>query len=479
MKKHLLLVLIAFLLFGEAKSQVLLSEGFESTFVPTGWTRINASTSTGRDWLASDDVGLTDGPYAAHAGTKCMVYEYDITGAANAWMITPAVAVTSGLNYKISFWYRVTSATYPEKLKITLGNAATVAAQTTTLWDNNGGASLSNTTYAQASINYTALATGNVYFGFNCYSIANEWGMQVDDIVVEAINPCSGTPVAGTAVAATPYLCASGTTVLNLSGASSSTGLTYQWQSSPVGTNTWTNIPSATTVPYTATVAASADYRCIVTCSNGGASSNSGSTSVTLGAVPANDDVCNAITLALNGSSHCGNTTCATSVADPAFTSSTPNNTTWYKFTPATTGLINIVMTRPAGITSGLLNAWVGIYTATGTCPTLTLTQVTPATTGYDLTSSSSVTVATPSLTAGTTYYFMVDGNSSAVGAYCIQIITPPTPPTCTTNISPANAATNVDYLSLPGVKLKWNTASGATGYDLYWGTVNPPTTLL
>lgn len=474
MIKKLLVLLMFYFSISEINSQVLLSEGFESSFVPTGWTRINNSTTGGRDWLASDDATVTDGPYTAYAGNKFMIYEYTSASAANAWMITPAIALTSGSTYKITFWYRVRSASFPEKLKVTIGSSATVAAQTTALWTNNGGASLSNTSYVQATINYTATATGNSYFGFNCFSAADQWALQVDDIAIEKINLCSGTPTAGNASAATPYLCASGTSVLSLVGATSSTGVTYQWQSAPTGTTSWANISGATTVPYTATVSASTDYRCILTCSNGGATSTSGITTVTLGAVPSNDLVCNANTLVLNAATQCGNTTCATATGDPVFSNSTANNTVWFTYTPTTTGIVNFIMTRPSGATTGLLYGWLGVYTATGTCPTLALTETT-SNLPFDLTANTTVTLVSPSLTAGTTYYFMIDGFSGASGAFCIQMITPPTPPNCTTTTAPTNNATNV---AAPIATLTWNAAATATSYDIYFGTTNPPTTL-
>jgi hypothetical protein len=60
-------------------------------------------------------------------------------------------------------------------------------------------------------------------------------------------------------------LCVSGTVTLNSS--SSIEGASYQWQSSPAGTNTWSNISGATTLPYTtATTTASYDFRLVVSC---------------------------------------------------------------------------------------------------------------------------------------------------------------------------------------------------------------------
>jgi len=49
--------------------------------------------------------------------------------------------------------------------------------------------------------------------------------------------------------------------------------------------------------------------------------------------------------------------------------------------------------------------------------------------------------------------------------------------PNCTTNISPANAAINID--PYPYITFKWNAAAGATSYDIYIGTKLPPSQLI
>jgi|GEM_PF-1952652 len=191
-------------------------------------------------------------------------------------------------------------------------------------------------------------------------------------------------------------------------------------------------------------------------------------------APPANDAPCNAIALTKDGPTVCGNTTNATSVSDPAFSQSTPNNTVWFTYTPTTTGVAAVTFTRPAGVTTNLLDGWLGIYTATGTCPTLTFTEVTGNALEFNLPTTATVTVTTTSLTAGTTYYFMIDGVVGAVGEFCIQVVTPPTPPVCATGLSPANNATNV---TIPAATLSWNAVATATSYDVYFGSTNPPTT--
>jgi hypothetical protein len=81
--------------------------------------------------------------------------------------------------------------------------------------------------------------------------------------------PCTGNPIAGTAVSSSTVVCLNTPYTLNVTGGTVASGLTYQWQSSPTGT-IWSNVGTAQgtrlhTVPgQTATTL----YRCIITCTS-------------------------------------------------------------------------------------------------------------------------------------------------------------------------------------------------------------------
>lgn len=95
----------------------------------------------------------------------------------------------------------------------------------------------------------------------------------VDDVQWQSFPPpCSGTPTPGNTVASANPACLSASPVLSLQNATSGSGVTYQWQSSPNGT-TWSNISGATSATYSPT--ATAYYRCNVTCSSNTGTSSS------------------------------------------------------------------------------------------------------------------------------------------------------------------------------------------------------------
>jgi gliding motility-associated-like protein len=79
---------------------------------------------------------------------------------------------------------------------------------------------------------------------------------------------CLSAPAAGLATANLfpAVVCPSTPVVLALSGNDNSASITYQWQSAPVGSTTWTDIAGATTNPYTIRPTATAQYRARVIC---------------------------------------------------------------------------------------------------------------------------------------------------------------------------------------------------------------------
>jgi len=134
---------------------------------------------------------------------------------------------------------------------------------------------------------------------------------------------------------------------------------------------------------------------------------------------PVNDEVCGAIALTF-GVVENGNTAAAAStdprdqeLIDLGFGSSTLNNTVWYSFVPASTGDYLINTSSPA---TGL-DMWVILLEGTSDCnaPFSTLQSFRGAAPGG--TASNRVT-----LTAGTTYYIVIDGFSGSTGAFSIVI---------------------------------------------------------
>lgn len=72
-------------------------------------------------------------------------------------------------------------------MKITFGNSNTVAAQTAVIWNNNGGVALTNTSLQQGVAIFSPGTSGTYHVGFNCYSIADNFIITVDDIKIHVV----------------------------------------------------------------------------------------------------------------------------------------------------------------------------------------------------------------------------------------------------------------------------------------------------
>ncbi|XZF13386.1 GEVED domain-containing protein [Chitinophagaceae bacterium MMS25-I14] len=96
---------------------------------------------------------------------------------------------------------------------------------------------------------------------------------------------CSGNPYAGLISSTMSTACATQTFTLNAPNASGvSTGLSYQWQSTPVSTTAWANISGANATSYAVTGQSVATrYRFIVTCATGNTADTSNVLTITQG----------------------------------------------------------------------------------------------------------------------------------------------------------------------------------------------------
>lgn len=96
---------------------------------------------------------------------------------------------------------------------------------------------------------------------------------------------CDASVTAGIAASSVSAVCPSTPFTLSTTGYTAANGLTFQWQESPAGANTFTDISGATSASYTATLTSSTDYQLVVNCTNpGGGTSTSNIVSVTANA---------------------------------------------------------------------------------------------------------------------------------------------------------------------------------------------------
>jgi hypothetical protein len=257
MRQFFTLLVLSILNLTVQSQTPLLSESFEGTFPPSGWTI--ARDGSGNNW--------TKGSSLSYDGMGTMQYNYRAGEAANAWAITPGVALNTNPCY-VTF-YVTKNYGYPQKLKFTVGNANNIAAQTTVLKDDNY---FDKNSYQKWSATFTPSTSGYYYFGFNCYSDAGYYyGIIIDSVTIRQTPvACSSTPDGGATTSANNPICPNTTFILNVANATSFvTGLTYQWQSSTDNT-IWNDIVGATEENFTNNggITSATYYRRRINCGN-------------------------------------------------------------------------------------------------------------------------------------------------------------------------------------------------------------------
>lgn len=172
--KHLLLTAITASLLGTSAATAGLALPYESDFyrdytLDQGWQSINNVRRGGIPWSAA---GVTDDLLEIGAkGAACKTYNSNQTLTADAWLISPAIDVTAGVEYTVSVKAR-TKAAYgeTENFRITASTESTINALKTgtVILDKKN---YSNTgDYEELTATYMPAADGEVYFGVQCYS---------------------------------------------------------------------------------------------------------------------------------------------------------------------------------------------------------------------------------------------------------------------------------------------------------------------
>ncbi len=153
-----------------------------------GWATPNPLLPTAGDW-ASGNYGA--GPLVQD-GTVSVVSITPVAAAANNWMFSRGFNLTAGSDVTITYYvsnFQATSTT-TGNLDFTVGDAQTVAAQSTVLLSETG---LNIAAFTQKTVSFTPPTTGVYYFGFRNFSAATPTGTHA--IIVDNF---SVTEVLGT-----------------------------------------------------------------------------------------------------------------------------------------------------------------------------------------------------------------------------------------------------------------------------------------
>lgn len=248
----------------------------------------------------------------------------------------------------------------------------------------------------------------------DCDTRTNPYDPGADEFIV----PNCTEAEAGTATAATAFICGSGSTTLNATGYTLPfTGISYSWESSPDGVNNWTatggNNPAAFTTP---TLTSDTYYRLAVTCSFGPLVDYSNVIFVDIRPIPSasassNTPICADETLNLTGSSNIGATFNWTGPNGFASTSQSPSVT---NATTAASGFYEFSATLD-GCTSPVSTVFVRVNATPAAVSVSPSTATLCAGNSTTLTASGGVTTASPGFPSGSINIAIPDNSTAGI----------------------------------------------------------------
>lgn len=169
-------ILMLILLSVSLQAQELIYTEDFSASAPQGWSRINNGAEA---WTFSE----TFNPYS---GSHCMRYQGNYWDPADAWAFTQGVEMIAGNSYFVEFYQSVYSSYYHESMRLTVGTAPSIAAQSITLLNLPD---LVNAAYInRVSNTFTPTVSGTYFFGFHCYSAAQMYRLNVDLVRIYEID---------------------------------------------------------------------------------------------------------------------------------------------------------------------------------------------------------------------------------------------------------------------------------------------------
>ena len=172
---------------------VKLSEGFEGTTgegLPTGWTRSTTSNYYWRTGNSATNWGGYSGLPGALGSARYVGISYVESANSGSWLWTPPMNLTAGVTYSVSFYTIVYG--YPDffeydRLRVSIGTAASAVGMTTTLWETTTNY-ISD--WTQVKLSFTPTTTGNYYLGFFAFTpVGQGWFITIDNVEVKEPSP--------------------------------------------------------------------------------------------------------------------------------------------------------------------------------------------------------------------------------------------------------------------------------------------------
>ena len=170
------------------------------TLLGSAWLLLSASAATippyyselgdksakalASDWIPLDEnddkttweYDSTDDNMSKVTGASCGIkYRYNFTNAADDWVVSPAIELSAGVEYVVSYWYKASKVNLENmELRVAESPDASALAAGQQIADYRP---MAENSWTEAKLTFVPEASGAVYFGFHAYSAKNQYGI--------------------------------------------------------------------------------------------------------------------------------------------------------------------------------------------------------------------------------------------------------------------------------------------------------------
>lgn len=164
--------------------------GFEANENTSAWS-VQDVNGDGSSWQILTDPSNTE--WGPRTGDKFSVYLWNSTNPADDWLWSNCITFQANHQYEVSFWYCGASdqyASFPEKMEVGLSTSQN-AADVVGIIEPEFNITNVFPTYVQKKITFNISGTGDGYVGFHATSAADQYALQIDDILITDLTAVS------------------------------------------------------------------------------------------------------------------------------------------------------------------------------------------------------------------------------------------------------------------------------------------------
>jgi len=173
--------------------------GFEANENTSTWS-IEDANGDGFTWRFSDKP-TNHTEWGPRTGNKLAVYTWNdnnLNIGADDWLWSNCIAFQTNHQYEITFWYAAGSdgtGTYPEKLEVALSTGQNATAVVGTI-ESEFTISNAYPGFLEKKINFGITGGGDGYIGFHATSAANQYALQLDDLLIRDLSAVANEEIA-------------------------------------------------------------------------------------------------------------------------------------------------------------------------------------------------------------------------------------------------------------------------------------------